>query len=224
MSCNKCHQADSHDADTWCLACLAWEKLGQELCGAWKAPALRALAADQAVAAARHVRALRILSCSWASGDSARAASLSGLASAAPSRERVPHPPNHPPPGHREAAAEVKEEEEYSEYTEEGESEEDGEGAAPSASAKSAAKVRPEAAPPARDRSPLRRKSSPGAGGKGKPGAKKKKKVKRAGRKHKRLYRSIKDPFRPSHRGLGAGYWDSRGRTDDFKRRRSPTP
>lgn len=81
MSCAKCHQAPPVESDTWCLGCISWEKLGQELCSTWRLPGFRALAADQCVSAVRAVRGLRVLGNSV---ESARASSAGGH------REREP--------------------------------------------------------------------------------------------------------------------------------------
>ena len=58
--CARCKRAPPAHADTWCLACSAWEALGNGLGFAWHHPGLRVVASDVLVSAARTVRALRV--------------------------------------------------------------------------------------------------------------------------------------------------------------------
>lgn len=233
MSCAKCHQAPPVESDTWCLGCISWEKLGQELCSTWRLPGFRALAADQCVSAVRAVRGLRVLGNSV---ESARASSAGGHREREPTDrdlrrpahpERSPRrgrPAATPPSGHQGVAtstsARVKPEldEEYTYTSEEDLEEEDEEEApAPAAAPKSAASDK---AKDAKDRSPLKRKAPQERKKRGK-GDPKRKKIRRGGRKHKRLHRTLRDPHKPVHRGLGAGFWDSNRREEDAKRSRS---
>ena len=62
MTCNKCHQSQARDGDTWCLACSAWETLGQELTSRWSCSSSRWLADDLVLSVTRQVRFLRNLS------------------------------------------------------------------------------------------------------------------------------------------------------------------
>ncbi|CAK9074894.1 unnamed protein product [Durusdinium trenchii] len=59
-SCARCRRSAPAGGDTWCLACSAWEALGNELSFAWSHPGLRAVATDLVVSAVRQVRALRV--------------------------------------------------------------------------------------------------------------------------------------------------------------------
>ena len=85
--CARCKRAPPAHADTWCLACSAWEALGTELGFAWHHPGLRVVASDVLVSAARTVRALRVTRGATPSAGHARA--LPGEASAA-AAERPP--------------------------------------------------------------------------------------------------------------------------------------
>ena len=85
--CARCKRASPAHADTWCLACSAWEALGTELGFAWHHPGLRVVASDVLVSAARTVRALRVTRGAAPSAGHARA--LPSEASA-PAAERPP--------------------------------------------------------------------------------------------------------------------------------------
>ncbi|CAK9104456.1 unnamed protein product [Durusdinium trenchii] len=57
--CARCRRVSPSSGDTWCLACSAWEAIGNELSFSWSHPGLRAVATDLVVSAVRQVRALR---------------------------------------------------------------------------------------------------------------------------------------------------------------------
>ena len=58
--CARCRRVSPSSGDTWCLACSAWEAIGNELSFSWCHPGLRAVATDLVVSAVRQVRALRV--------------------------------------------------------------------------------------------------------------------------------------------------------------------
>lgn len=237
MSCNKCHQAERLEGDTWCLGCISWEQLGTELTSVWKVPALRSVATDICVSAVRSVRSLRQLGGAIQSAGASRESAVKGderkpAHPAGPPQKRPaptadsstgkrPTPPDHPPPGReRDGDREDVKEEDFSEYTYEEESEESG---PPKGTAAKSSASRPTG----RDRSPLVRKSLSGKGKDREKSDKKKsvrKKRKRGGRKHKRLHRTLHRPGLPVHRGVGAAFWDREDAGDDLRERRSPTP
>ena len=58
--CARCRRVSPTAGDTCCLACSAWEAIGNELSFSWSHPGLRTVATDLVVSAVRQVRALRI--------------------------------------------------------------------------------------------------------------------------------------------------------------------
>ena len=58
-TCNKCRSGARQQGDSWCLACAALESISADLRRGWSSAALRVIAEDSCVAAARAVRALR---------------------------------------------------------------------------------------------------------------------------------------------------------------------
>lgn len=58
-TCNKCRSGARQPGDSWCLACSALESITADLKRGWSSAALRVIAEDACVAAARSVRALR---------------------------------------------------------------------------------------------------------------------------------------------------------------------
>lgn len=58
-TCNKCRSGARQPGDSWCLACAALESIVADLKRGWSSAAIRVIAEDTCVAAARAVRALR---------------------------------------------------------------------------------------------------------------------------------------------------------------------
>lgn len=146
------------------------------------------------------------------------------MTSSTPAGEVRPWEPPYPPPG---KVAAKEEEDEYSAYTEEEETDPEEEATAPATSAKAAPSNKGSAAGHPKERSPLRRRSLGSTATRAEVAAnhgKRKRKSKRGGRKHKRLYRTLAEPFKPIHRGLSKGHWDDKGREEEFSRRRHPSP
>ena len=211
MLCNKCKQATPSAEDTWCLGCSAVESLQVELSAHWHSPGLRKVANEQALAAARAVRALRLASSSLQSAGDNRAA-LPRRSGASAHREPEPRRSLPPPPA-PPAKVETKEVEESSE---EEEAEDDTEEEVhPSASAKSKPVQRPpEPAQPPRHRDhsrDRRRREDDHHSTKEEKKSKKRKRHtrgNRAGSKHSRLHRTLDRPETPVHRRLSSSFLD----------------
>ena len=58
-TCNKCHSGARQAGDSWCVGCSSLESIAADLKRGWNSGALRVIAEDACVAAARAVRALR---------------------------------------------------------------------------------------------------------------------------------------------------------------------
>lgn len=59
--CAKCRGAPAAEGDSWCVACSGWEALGRELTAHWDSAGARLIAGDLVVNTTRQVRALRSL-------------------------------------------------------------------------------------------------------------------------------------------------------------------
>eukprot|EP00435_Cladocopium_sp_Y103_P017355 s1976_g4.t1 len=127
MLCNKCRQCPPNGTDTWCLGCTATEALLTDLSSKWSTAALRAVANDLVVSAARGVSALRGISSSIQSAGQARAANTSSpgaRASVAAEREPEARPERE---RSRSPLQRIKQPEPSSEGDDEEEEEEDAE-------------------------------------------------------------------------------------------------
>ena len=58
-TCNKCRSGARQAGDSWCIGCSSLESIAADLKRGWNSGALRVIAEDACVAAARAVRALR---------------------------------------------------------------------------------------------------------------------------------------------------------------------
>ena len=109
--CNKCHQAEPHQGDSWCLACSGVEALSEELKAGWGTPGTRVLAADLVRSCVRQVRALRRLGIAGAGR--VRAASPqpagSGRVGAVPKAPPPPPPPAPAAPASEREASRTRE-------------------------------------------------------------------------------------------------------------------
>ena len=222
MVCNKCRQREALAGDTWCVVCSAWESLGTALVGRWGTAAVRSVADEVLVSAARHTRELRNLDAGLAARAKSEAAKpkrpevegSSGARGSGKSRERSPLP--RPRSVAAEAAA-VKVEQAPSEYTYETDSGSEREGA-PKALAGSARPPEPVGPPPGREaekeeiphprRGREEKKDKKGDREHHKKEKKDKRRRKRAGRKHKRLDRQLDNPHAKVHRALPPEFWD----------------
>lgn len=205
--------------DTWCIVCSAWESLGNAITGKWGTAAVRSVADEVLVAAARHTRELRNLDAGLAARAKSEAAkprrpdNPAGVASGSGrSRERspLPRPKSSAPEGL------VKAEPGESEYTYESES-------GSEAAAVSGARAPGTSRPPEPELPPQRSSTKPGQG-EGRRGredrkekksykdpkkeGKDKRRKKRGGRKHKRLARTLENPGARVHRALPQEFWD----------------
>ena len=92
--CNKCRVSRRSEGNAWCLGCLSWETLEQELTGSWVGPGgLRVIADNLVLGAAREVRALRALGAGLGQAPSSGAGSLpSGHRAPRPVKEETPEP------------------------------------------------------------------------------------------------------------------------------------
>ena len=224
MSCAKCNQVIPHESDTWCIGCAAWETLGQELTCPWPSKALRVLAGDQVVSCVKAVRALRNYSISCLSADTSRAALTINKAklessgsvprsSGVRSSEVVP----------RSGLEDVKcEEESESEY-ESSEEEEvvppvPSKESHPTTAAKSKAAFRESLeVQPTGERHRSRRIETGRKDRHSRRGDREERKhrregagkVRRGGRKHSRLYRSLENPHVVTRKRPPTTYWDT---------------
>ena len=222
MVCNKCRQREALAGDTWCIVCSAWESLGNALVGRWGTAAVRSVADEVLVAAARHTRELRNLDAGLAARAKSEASKpkrpevegSSGARGSGKSRERSPLPrPRSTAPD----PAAVKAEPAASEYTYETDSGSEGQ-AAPRALGGSARPPEPAGPPPGREiekeeiphprRGREEKKDKKGEKEHHKKEKKDKRRRKRAGRKHKRLERQLDNPHAKVHRALPPEFWD----------------
>lgn len=219
VACNKCRRAPAKEPDTWCLACRGVEILNKELAGVWHCNAVRSLAEDQVVAAARAVRGLRSLGTSLDSAEKSRASVRAASRERSPRRSSgapryLPAPPPPPAPVVRPKG------ESYSEF-EESEEEDTREGDPPITTK---AKSDPTRQPPEPALPP--RESSRGAHehhrerGDQEHQTKKKKKSKRDGRKHARHHRGLDRPDLPLPRRPPQTYWEERPSLEGHSARR----
>ena len=222
MVCNKCRQREALAGDTWCIVCSAWESLGTAIVGKWGTAAVRSVADEVLVAAARHTRALRNLDAGLAARAKSEASKpkrpeegLGGVASGSGiSRERSPLPrPRSVVPD----SLEVKKEAADSEYTYETESASEEVAPKPRVSGKE--RPAEPAEPPAtrsqgkaeetgsrRSREEKKEKKA-GRDSHRKEGKERRRK-KRGGRKHKRLSRTLDNPSAKVHRALPPIFWE----------------
>ena len=203
-TCNKCKRGAATEGDTWCLACSSLDLCQEQFKGTWHSVAVRAIAEEAALSAARYIRALSNLDRGLAANESVRA------------RAPPPPPPRARSPQHRSRSRErsrkssaaarpasaPKEEptegealptgESY-EYTESEEEEIEGK-ATGSASAGGETSRDHYRAPPEPEVAP---RSS------GATDDRKKKPTRRGGKKHQRhSKRALQDPFKRTHRPL----------------------
>ena len=221
MVCNKCRQREALAGDTWCIVCSAWESLGNALVGKWGTAAVRSVADEVLVAAARHTRELRNLDAGLAARAKSEASKpkrpeiegSSGARGSGKSRERSPLPrPRSVAPDSAAVKAEPA-----SEYTYETDSGSEGQGG-PRALPGSLPPPEPLGPPPGREGEkvvqphPKRPREEKRDKKVDKEHHKKEKKDKRrrkrGGRKHKRLERQLDNPQVKVHRALPPEFWD----------------
>ncbi len=222
MVCNKCRQREALAGDTWCIVCSAWESLGNAICGRWGTAAVRSVADEVLVAAARHTRELRNLDAGLAARAKSEASKpkrseceARGVArGSGKSRERSPLPrPRSTAPD----PTVVKPEPAGSEYTYETDSGSEGRSRS-KALPGTARPPEPAGPPPGREgeleenphsKRPREDKhDKKGEKDHRKKDKKDKKRRKRAGRKHKRLERQLDNPQARVHRALPPEFWD----------------
>ena len=222
MSCNRCKQAERYTGDSWCLSCAAWEQIGTELSSHWGTAGSRALASDLVVSCVRQLRACRRLGVAAAvpgraAVSLAPAAGRTSARDAAAGSGSVPSQSSQGLQTLPKALGEVKEEAEEDSSEESGSGSEDEEEVAKSNKERSPiSRKRSEPRPASRgdkdDKSEDRRKDKRSAGGEekaekkrhrgsgeGERKTKKRKPGERGGRKHQRLHRAERDPYKILH-------------------------
>ena len=228
VTCARCRQVQSAEGDTWCSSCSSWEALGRELAGHWDSEGCRIVANDIIVNCVRQIKALRALGAGIHRG---QLAAPPGDSRAGENRAQEQHPivdprgslarkrSAPPPPKPKEETSEDQagESENLDEESEEEEVAPDP-GHRPIRSSGQDRPPEPEG-PPSHQRYQQRKDGAGGTRAQSDRyshrhhddrdgGSRRRVRKHRAGRKHQRLHRLLKDPFLRVHRKPSEAFWE----------------